>query len=123
MDRYSKISDKGASIKFIDSLDTFKGWKTVFNQSDSWIAYNNVDFGKKKLNAIVVKAKCEKGGVLQIRTKGIDKTVIAEVKVPKSSDWEEVKLPLLKFDSGIQNLFLVSKEDNEIEVDWIKFEL
>jgi hypothetical protein len=30
IDRYSKMADKGVSIAFLDTLDTFKGWKTIF---------------------------------------------------------------------------------------------
>jgi GH43 family beta-xylosidase len=122
IDRYSQISDIGVSISFLEALNTFNGWKTTFNKSGSWIQYNSVDFGQKKIKSVVVKGFSEKGGVLQIRNKGIDKTIIAEVIVPKGSTWAEIKSPLLKFESGIQNLFVTSKDDNQIEVDWIKFE-
>jgi hypothetical protein len=122
MDRYSKISDTGISISFLDNSNTFAGWKTVFNTSGSWIQYNNVDFGQKKIKSVVVKGFSEKGGVLQIRNKGIDQSVIAEIVIPKGSTWTEIKAPVLKFESGIQNLFVTSKNDNQMEVDWIKFE-
>ena len=122
MDRYSKISDTGVSISFLDALNTFDGWKTTFNTSGAWIQYNTVDFGQKKLKSIVVKVFSEKGGVLQIRTNGIDGAIIAAVTVPIDSEWIEVKFPLLKFDYGIQNLLVVSKGDNPIEMDWIRFQ-
>ena len=35
LDRYSKISEKGASIALLDTADTFKGWKTIFDASGS----------------------------------------------------------------------------------------
>jgi GH43 family beta-xylosidase len=122
IDRYSTLSDNGVFISFLDSLNTFNGWKTTFNKSGSSIQYNSIDFGKKKLKSVVVKAFSEKGGVLQIRTKGTHQTVIAEVIIPKGSSWVEIKSPVLKFESGIQNLFVTSEKDNQIEVDWIKFE-
>ena len=122
IDRYSKISDTGTSISFLDTANSFKGWKTTFNHAGSWIQYNTVDFGQKKLKSVVLKAFSEKGGVLQICTKGIGKTVIAEVKIPKGSNGQEIKSPLLEVDSGIQNLFVVAKSDNQVELDWIKFE-
>lgn len=122
IDRYSEISDKGVSISFLDSQDSFKGWKTTFNQSDGWIQYNNVDFGQKKLKSVVVKVFSEKGGVLQIASKGKKQTIIAEVIIPKGSKWTEVKSPLQKMESGIQNLIVLSKDENQIEVDWVKFE-
>lgn len=122
IDRYSKISDKGSSISFLDNSNSFKGWKTIFNQSDAWVQYNSVDFGQEKLKSVSIKAFSVKGGVLQVCTKGIGQTVLAEVKIPKGSKWQEVKSPVLKFDSGVQDVFVVSKNDNQVEVDWIKFE-
>lgn len=122
IDRYSEISEQGASIAFLDTLYTFKGWKTVFNKSRAWTKYNNVDFGEKQLKSIIVKAKSEIGGTLEIRINTVNGSVIAEVKIPKSTDWNEIKVPLTKFESNNQNLFIVSKDDNETEVDWIKFE-
>ena len=100
IDRYSQISDKGVSISFLDSLNTFNGWKTTFNKSGSWIQYNSVDFGQKKIKSVVVKGFSEKGGVLQMRNKGINKTIIAEVIIPKGSTWAEIKSPLLKIGIG-----------------------
>jgi len=122
IDRYSEISDKGVSISFLDSQNSFKGWKTIFNQSGGWIQYNNVDFGQKKLKSVTVKVFSEKGGVLQIASKGEKQTIIAEMVIPKGSNWTEIKSPVFKIESGIQNLIVLSKVDNLIETDWIKFE-
>lgn len=60
--------------------------------------------------------------MLQIAVKGKKQTVIAELIIPNGSNWMEIKSPLLKFESGIQNLVVFSKDDNQVEVDWIKFE-
>jgi hypothetical protein len=122
IDRYSKISNEGISIDFIDTLNRFKGWKTIFDKKGAWIQYNNVDFGKKPLKNVLVNACSEAGGVLQIHTQSINGPVIAEIKIPKSSDWKIVKLRVKRFTPGVQNLFVVSKNDDPVEVDWIKFE-
>lgn len=122
IDRYSEISKEGVSISFLDSQNTFNGWKTTFNKSGGSIQYKAVDFGKKKLKSIVVKASSEKGGILQIASKGKKQTIIAEVTIPKGSNWAEIKSPLLKFESGIQDLAVISKNENQVEADWIKFE-
>ncbi|MBZ4041362.1 family 43 glycosylhydrolase [Flavobacterium hibisci] len=122
IDRYSEMSKEGVSISFLDNQNTFNGWKTTFNKSGGWIQYNAVDFGKKKLKSIVVKASSDKGGILQIASKGKKQTIIAEVTIPKGSNWAEIKSPLLKFESGIQDLAIISKNENQVEVDWIKFE-
>ena len=122
IDRYSAISEKGVTVAFLDSLNTFKGWKTTFTKSNSWVQYNNVDFGKSKLKTITIKASSEKGGILQVCTKGKDKKVLAEVNIPAETKWNEIKAPLLKFESGIQNLQVIAKSDSPIEVDWVLFQ-
>jgi Glycosyl hydrolases family 43/Carbohydrate binding module (family 6) len=122
IDRYSKISDDGVSIAFLDTLDKFKGWKTIFNRADSWVQYNSVDFGKKALKTFLIRSASGSGGRLQIRMNSTDGPVIAEIKIPKSTDWKVIKAPVIKFPRGIQNLFVVSKGNNQTEVDWIRFE-
>ena len=123
IDRYSKISEKGVLIDFVDVADTFKGWKTVLSQSNAWVEYNTVDFGKKRLKSVTVKALSSTGGTLQIRTNGINGTVIAEVKIPVSTAWQDIKVPVKKFETSIQDLFVLLKESNkQVEIDWIRFE-
>lgn len=122
IDRYSNLSDKGASIAFIDTADRFKGWKTILNEAGAWVQYNSVDFGKNPLKTISVKAISETSATLQIRTKSINGTLIAEVKISKSNDWKITKSSVLKFPAGVQNLFVVSKDGKPIEADWISFE-
>ena len=122
LDRYSSLSEKGTSIEFIDTTNTFKGWKTVFNEPESWVEYNQVDFGKKRLKSIIIKSKSNNGGTLEVRTNAVNGPIIAKLNVPKSSDWHETKTRLINFEGNTQNLFVISKTKNNLEVDWIKFE-
>lgn len=122
IDRYSSLSIKGASIEFIDTLDRFKGWKTIFNSTGSWVQYNSVDFGKKKLKTVSVNALSVAGGTLQIRTNGINGPVIADVKIPQSIEWKISKASVLKFEPGVKNIFIVMKDGKQVEADWIRFE-
>jgi hypothetical protein len=122
IDRYSLISQKGTSIEFIDSLNTFEGWKTVLNNSGAWVQYNGVDFGKKKFRSVEVRAMSQTGGTLQIRLTNAKGIVIANVEVPKSNEWETIKVPLSLLKRGIQNLVVLLKNDKHVEVDWICFE-
>jgi hypothetical protein len=122
IDRYSKISDKGAAIAFLDTLDKFKGWKTIFDDAGAWIQFNSVDFGKKRLKVAAIKAASETGSVLQIRTGNSKGTILAEALVPPGGNWQIIKAPLLKFQPGIQNLYVVLKDGGRVETDWISFE-
>ena len=122
IDRYSKISDDGVFIDFLDTLERFRGWKTIFIKAGGWIQYNGVDFGKKQLKSGLVRVCSESGGNLQIRTNSINGPVIAEIKIPKGSEWKIIKASVMKFPVGVQNLFVVSKDSGQKEVDWIRFE-
>jgi GH43 family beta-xylosidase len=121
IDRYSKIGE-GASIDFLDTLDRFKGWKTIFNSANSWVQYNSVDFAKKQLKIVSVKLASESGGILLVHVGSINGPVIAEMGIPKGGTWKIVHAPVKKFKAGVQNLFIESKESGVVEVDWIKFE-
>jgi hypothetical protein len=121
IDRFSAKSED-ASIDFLDTTNRFLGWKTIFNKPGEWIQYNSVDFGKKPLKNISLRIVAESGGLLQIHTGSVSGPIIGEIKIPKSDDWKVVKAPVKKFQAGVQNLFVVSKGNDPIEVDWIKFE-
>lgn len=122
IDRYTQLSEQGTSIAFLDTLNTFKGWKTIFNGSGAWLQYNSVDFGSKPLKTVSVNAMSTDGGVLQLRANSITGPVIAELRIAKSNEWKLTKATVLKTQTGVQNLFVVSKDGKQVEVDWISFE-
>jgi len=122
IDRYSRISDKGIAVEFIDTTNTFKGWKTVFSSKDAWIQFNAVNFGKKNFKSVIVKAMSKDGGNIQIRLNSANGQVVAKVNVPKGEGWQTVKALVTKLKPGVQNLVVTSANDKPVEVDWISFE-
>jgi hypothetical protein len=122
IDRYSRISDKGVSVSFIDTLNTFAGWKTVFNEKNAWVQYNKVDFGKKKYKSVIIKAISQKGGILQLKLNSANGPILAKINLPESKEWKETKVLISGLKQGSHNLFLSSENNNVVEVDWIKFE-
>ena len=122
IDRYSRISDKGIAVNFIDSTNTFKGWKTIFTAKDAWIQFNAVDFGKKSYKSVVVKAISKTGGNILVHLNSTNGPIIAIVNVPKGNDWQTVKVSGSKLKPGVQNLVLSAANNNPVEVDWISFE-
>jgi len=120
IDRYSSKSETGSSVAFLDSTNTFNGWKTKL-EKNAWVKYNAVDFGKEKLKKVQVKALSENGGTLQIRLDKADGPMIAEVKIPKGNSWNIVEAKVSKFQSGIHNMVVVQKDENRVEIDWVKF--
>ncbi len=121
IDRYSTKSED-VSIDFLDTMNRFQGWKTIFTKANEWIQYNSVDFGKKSFKNVSLRGIAASGGVLEIHTGSANGPLIAEIKIPKNTDWKVIKTPVKKTAAGIQNLFVVSKDNNQTEVDWIKFE-
>jgi len=121
IDRYSQISDKGASIAFLDSLNTFKGWKTVFSANGAWIKYNGIDFGRKKAKNLAVRVLSKHGSIIQIKLNDSQGPLIAEVKIPEGNNWNIINGRILKKQKGIHNLIVVLKEGNPVEIDWIQF--
>ncbi|MGK9476429.1 family 43 glycosylhydrolase [Melioribacter sp. OK-6-Me] len=121
IDRYSKVSDKGVSITFIDTLNKFKGWKTIFNEKDAWIQYNAVDFEKGKFDEVFFSVYAENGGSLEIRLDHFNGKKIAEINILPTNEWRIIKSKVSKIESGIHNIVVVSTANSPIEVDWIKF--
>jgi hypothetical protein len=122
IDRYSKISEKGTEVMLIDTSDTFKGWKTVFNSENAWIQYNAVDFGHKKLKTVVLKALTTKEAHIQIRIDKLDGSVISEIIIPASGNWTTVNANINAFEKGTHNIYLVANSNTLVEIDWIAFE-
>jgi hypothetical protein len=122
IDRYSYRSDKGASIAFLDTLNTFEGWKVKLDSVNSWVQYNSVNFGSKKYTSVNIRALSKSGGVVQIRLKNSKGPVIAQVEIPEGNEWNNIKVPVSGLKAGVQNLLVLLKDNRPVEVDWITFE-
>jgi Carbohydrate binding module (family 6) len=122
LDRYSRISDKGASIAFLDTLNRFHGWKTILQGPGAWVQYNSVNFGKKTFRSVRLRVKSETGGKIQIRVNDAAGPVLAEVNIPKGQDLSLLRSGLALQPSGVKNLFVTTKNNGRVETDWIRFE-
>jgi len=121
IDRYSQKSDQGVSVAFLDTTDTFKGWKTTFENKDAWVQYNAVDFGSKELKFVQVRALSEMGGTLEIRLDNYNGVVVANINVPKTSQWKTISVPVYKLKTGVHNIIVSLNENKQVKVDWISF--
>jgi hypothetical protein len=122
IDRYSGRSNDGTAIQFIDSLDRFRGWTTVFDRTGAWTQYNSVDFGEAGYKTISMNAMAPESGTVQIRIGSIDGQLLAEVKVSPGNELKKVTSAVQSKVKGIQNLFIISKSDKPVSVDWISFQ-
>lgn len=122
IDRFSAKSEGGIQIAFLDSLNKFKGWKTVFDKADSWVKYNGVFFGEKAIKHIKVNAQSVNGGTLLISATDAPEKIIAILNVPKANSWSVVKSKVLLAPTGVKDLVVKLKGNGDVEVDCISFE-
>jgi beta-xylosidase len=123
LDRYSGLSKQGATVAFLDTTNTFQGWKTVFANNSGWVQYNGVAFGQQKLKTVLLRGASIAGATLQIRLDNATGPVVAEVAVPKGGAWQDVKAPIMAFKPGTHALFVAPKAKSAaVEVDWVRFE-
>lgn len=122
IDRYSALSAAGASINFMDTTNTMKGWKTILEKNNAWIRYNRVGFSEKKWKSVIINATSSEGGSVKIRMNSINGPVIAQVKIPRGTTWGTLKAPVSRIKPGTQDVFIVSTADARVEIDWVSFE-
>jgi len=122
LDRYSRLSDQGASIAFLDTANTFRGWKTVFANGAGWVQYNDVDFGKQPLHTVTLRGASAAGTTIQLRLDHAKGPVIAQLTVPKGGAWQDIKAPVAAFKPGKHTLFVSPAGNAGAEVDWVRFE-
>lgn len=119
-DRYSAISENGASIEFLDSTNRFKGWKVVFNEPGAWVRYNRIDFSEKAFRTVEMMAASEKGGMIEVREAGVNGPVLANIKIPSERELASYKIRLKRKPAKITDLYIVNRS-GKTEVDWMQF--
>ena len=122
IDRYSAVSPEGVSVTFMDPDQKQNGWKAVMRGQNAWVQYNRVDFGDRKLSAVVVNALSSTGGSIEIRIDRIDGPLIAKVEITHNTDWNVARSTLSESPAGIHDLFVILKDKKNVEIDWVKFE-
>jgi hypothetical protein len=122
IDRYSRKSERGVSIDFLDTLNRFEGWKTVFDTANAWIQYNSVDFGKNTFESVQARTFSNTGGTLELRLDRVDGPMMARVHLGRTDGWSVVKSPVLAHEPGIHNLVVLLRNSGKVELDWIRFD-
>jgi hypothetical protein len=121
IDRYSAMSPDGIAIGFLDDGNPHAGWKTTFGAANSWVRFNEVDFGRGAQKKILARAKSSGGGALEIRVDEPDGPLLGRVKVGAGNDWDTVRAAGKKIPSGVHDVFVIQAGGAPLEVDWISF--
>jgi hypothetical protein len=122
IDRYSEISQDGVSVSFLNITNTFEGWKISLAGTNSWVRFNNVDYGKSNLGSVYVRSLSTTGGSIEIRLDQADGPLLAKVEIGKGSEWQVVKSKLENVPAGVHDLIVSQMGSNPVELDWVRFE-
>ncbi|MDE7350380.1 MAG: family 43 glycosylhydrolase [Muribaculaceae bacterium] len=120
IDRYSAISPKGVSLKYLDENDRFKGWVVVLSKKDAWVDYERVDFGEKPVKEVKVQVLSRSGCELRVSVK--EGKTIADVPVKPGKDWKTVAVPVSFSPDGTVDLRVTMTKGSKAEIDWIGFD-
>lgn len=121
VDRYSALSEAGASIAFLDTTNTFAGWKAILASKDAWLTFNRVEFGGSE-RAVVIRALSETGGTIGIDLLGGNATTQISAGIPAGKGWQTVRVRFDGVPAGVRDLRLRLEDAGPVEVDWIRFE-
>ena len=122
LDRYSRLSNQGATIDYLNQANKFEGWKTLLSKNGAWVQYNRVNFGESTPRKVKTRVTSDNGGTLQIRINGTNGPVISEIKVPKTDKWTNIESPVRSAQTGIHDLYVSLKGSGKVEIDWISFQ-
>lgn len=126
IDRYSAKSETGAAVEYLNPEKTFDGWKTVLSAPDAWIRYDRVDFAGKTVKTLKVRAMSAMGGSIEVQIGKDDAAIKVPVVIAESTDWtmasSNVRVAPSVVPSGLQDIKVVLKGGDKVEIDWIQFE-
>ncbi len=136
IDRFS--TNNGAEMTYLDTTNYFDGWQITYKGNAS-STYNAVDFGQKEVTTISIRAKAPKGAKIAISdlTSKMPRWgnrpmpaefadswgIIAQVDIPASNDFTIVTVPINKSPKGVIDIKVQTKDEREVSVDWIGFDL
>lgn len=121
-DRYSAVSDKGTSIAFVNEKNPFEGWKINLAENGAWVRYNRIDFGMKGPQELTARVLSPTGSSVRLQSCDPENSLIAEIKVPVTGQWQEITVPVKYVPKGVQDIKLSLTGDGAAEIDWISFE-
>ncbi|MBS1664139.1 MAG: family 43 glycosylhydrolase [Bacteroidetes bacterium] len=121
LDRYTKISDAGAAISFLDTLDKSKGWQLKLTTPQAWVQYNSVDFKTKQWKTVSAMALSPTGATLEIHLNDVNGPLVSQINIPKSTTWTLYSSKLSLSPKNTNHLVITIKNAGEASIDYITF--
>jgi len=123
IDRYSAISDtNNVKVSYLNTNNTFEGWKISLNGKGSWVKFDRVDFGKGGLKSVNARSVSSTGGSVQVHLDKANGPLLGTIQVGKASDWKVVTAKASNIPTGLHDLVFTHDEDNQVDIDWVSFE-
>lgn len=120
LDRYSILYPYGTKVDFLNPANTFEGWYVALERPQAYVRYNTVDFSASDVTKVTLRVRSAKGATVEIRNSVDHPTVLAEVKVPATSKWKEVTVPVANAFKDTQDITAYLSAGS-VEIDWIEF--
>ncbi|HEV8442924.1 MAG TPA: family 43 glycosylhydrolase [Steroidobacteraceae bacterium] len=121
IDRFSDKSPAGVAISFLDDANPFAGWKSSFSAAQSWVRFNDVDFGTGAQRHISVRARASGKATLELRLDSLQGPVLGSVKVVPGLHWKVATGTAKHIPPGVHDLFVIQAADEPVAVDWVSF--
>lgn len=121
IDRFSEKSAEGVVISLLDPANPHAGWKTTFSTAQSWVRFNDVDFGGGQQKSIKVRAKNGANSTLEIHLGSQNGPLLGRVKIGEATDWKISSATAKKIPKGVHDIVITQASGDAVEVDWISF--
>ena len=119
LDRYSFMSGGGTFVDFLDTQKPFDGWFVNLPRPQTWVEYEDIDFGNKAPKKIRIRYRSEAGAAMGFSAE--ENKDFATVKFPSAKTWTEITAPMDLELTGICNVH-AAVNSGDIQIDWITFE-
>ena len=119
LDRYSFLSQGGTYIDFLNVENPFEGWFVNLPRPETWVDYEDIDFGSASPKTVKMRVRSEKGA--RVAFSAAENQYFAHMDIPASAAWTEVSAPMESELTGL-NYVRAVVESGDVQIDWMTFE-
>ena len=119
LDRYSFLSQGGTYIDFLNVENPFEGWFVNLPRPETWVEYEDIDFGSASPKTVKMRVRSEKGA--RVAFSAAENQYFAHMDIPASAAWTEVSAPMESELTGL-NYVRAVVESGDVQIDWMTFE-
>ena len=119
LDRYSFLSQGGTYIDFLNVENPFEGWFVNLPRPETWVEYEDIDFGSASPKTVKMRVRSEKGA--RVAFSAAENQYYAHMDIPASAAWTEVSAPMESELTGL-NYVRAVVESGDVQIDWMTFE-